>query len=65
MQNYNIQEMEADKDKVIENIKNIDAEVQEEIDKGDEYDKDKVFKLRYKQMIQGLYLNQIGINNYK
>lgn len=64
MQNYNIHEVEDDQDEVIKNIKDIDNEIQEEFDKGEKIDEDKVMRLRFAQLMRGLYLNQTGINNY-
>jgi hypothetical protein len=64
MQNYNIQEVEDDQDEVIKNIKEIDNKIQEEFDKGEKMDEDKVMRLRFAQLMRGLYLNQTGINNY-
>ena len=43
---------------VIENIKDIDSKIKEEINSNN-IDKEKLFKLRYQQMIQGLYLNNV------
>ena len=63
MANYNMQESESDQNEVIENIKKIDEEIQDEFDKGDNIDKDKVMKLRFKQLMQGLYLNESGMKN--
>lgn len=41
---------------VIEKIKNISEQIDEELEK-DDIDEDKLFKLRYSQFIQGLHLN--------
>ena len=41
---------------IIESIKNIDSEIKKEVN-SDNIDKERIFKLRYQQMIQGLYLN--------
>ena len=41
---------------IIGRIKNISEQVDEELEKED-IDKDKLFKLRYVQFIQGLHLN--------
>ena len=38
--------------------------IQEEFDKGEKIDEDKVMRLRFAQLMRGLYLNQTGINNY-
>lgn len=46
-----------DDENVLENIKNISEQVKDEMNK-DEYDKEKIFKLMYSQMIQGLYLTE-------
>lgn len=43
-------------EEVINNIKKISEQINEEMDKDDIND-EKIFKLRYAQFIQGLYLN--------
>jgi hypothetical protein len=44
---------------ILDNIKKIDNDIINEHEKPLlEQDKEKIFKLRYAQMIQGLYLNQ-------
>ena len=48
---------------VVSTIADIDAEITEECNK-ENADKHKIFELRYRQMIKGLYLNQNGINQY-
>lgn len=49
----------------IKEIQKIDEKVTEECNKdSDDVDKEKIFKLRYQQMIKGLYLNQYGMNNF-
>lgn len=42
-----------------EKIQELEEKVQEEVNKGEETDKEALFKLRYAQMIQGLYLQNI------
>lgn len=41
---------------VIDKIKNISEQIDEELEK-EQIDKEKLFKLRYTQFVQGLYLN--------
>ena len=48
---------------VVNTIADIDAQITEECNK-ENIDKEKIFKLRYQQMIKGMYLNQNGINQY-
>lgn len=49
---------------IIKSIQKTDSEIQSEVYKDDDkIDKKKIFKLRYRQMIQGLYLNQYGTMN--
>ena len=50
-----------DEEKVIENIKKINDDINNTL-KQDEIDKERLFKLRYAQMIQGLYLNSSMMN---
>jgi hypothetical protein len=45
----------------IKKIEDIDNQISEEFEK-EESDKDKICKLRFEQMLQGLYLNQYGMN---
>jgi hypothetical protein len=51
-----------DESEVINKIKNISEDIDKELDK-DEIDKERLFKLRYQQFIQGLYLTQNPLNN--
>jgi len=44
-----------DKQRVIDGIVDIDEQIQEEVNK-DEVDKKKLTKLRFEQMLRGLYL---------
>lgn len=54
----------SENNEVVEEIKKTDAELKKELEK-DNFDKDKIFKLRYRQMIQGLYLQDINnINKF-
>ena len=46
---------------VVENIIKINDNIKEILEQ-DEIDKEKLFKLRYAQMIQGFYLNENMIN---
>lgn len=46
---------------VIDKILDISQEIDEELEK-DTIDEEKVFKLRYQQLIKGLYLNQMNNN---
>lgn len=56
MNNINIYDIESES-KVINKITDIVSKIEEELDKNiDEIDKDKLFKLRYQQFIQGLKL---------
>ena len=48
---------------VVNTIADIDAQITEECNK-ENIDREKIFKLRYQQMIKGMYLNQNGINQY-
>ena len=48
---------------VVNTIADIDAQITEECNK-ENIDREKIFKLRYQQMIKGIYLNQNGINQY-
>lgn len=41
---------------VIDKIKNISEQIDEELEK-EQIDEEKLFKLRYTQFVQGLYLN--------
>lgn len=54
MANQEIQNKEA-----IKKIQELEEKVQEEIDKGKDLNKEALFKLRYAQFIQGLYLQNI------
>jgi hypothetical protein len=54
----------SENNEVVDKIKETDAELKKELEK-DNFDKDKIFKLRYRQMIQGLYLQDINnINKF-
>lgn len=56
MNNINIYDIESES-KVVDKITDIASKIDEELDKNlDEVDKDKIFKLRYQQFIQGLKL---------
>ena len=56
MNNINIQGIESEAN-VIDKINDISSQIGEELDKNvDEIDKEKIFKLRYQQFIQGLKL---------
>lgn len=56
MNNNNIYDIESEAD-IINKITNIASEVDEELNKElDDVDKEKIFKLRYQQFIQGLKL---------
>jgi hypothetical protein len=46
---------------VIEKLVNISEKIEEELEK-DTIDEEKLFKLRYEQLIKGLYLNQYNKN---
>lgn len=48
---------------IVNTIADIDGEITEECNK-ENADKQKIFQLRYQQMIKGMYLNQNGINQY-
>lgn len=48
---------------IVNTIADIDAQITEECNK-ENIDREKIFKLRYQQMIKGMYLNQNGINQY-
>lgn len=59
MNNINIYDIES-KANVIDKINDINSQIDEELDKNvDEIDKEKIFKLRYQQFIQGLKLQYI------
>lgn len=51
-----------DKSDVIDKIYELSSQIDEELEK-DTIDEEKVFKLRYAQLIKGFYLNQMN-NNY-
>jgi len=56
MNNINIYGIESEAN-VIDKINDINSQIGEELDKNvDEIDKEKIFKLRYQQFIQGLKL---------
>ena len=56
MNNINIYGIESEAN-VIDKINDISSQIGEELDKNvDEIDKEKIFKLRYQQFIQGLKL---------
>ena len=48
---------------VIDKIINISNEIEEELEK-DTINEEKIFKLRYQQLIKGFYLNQMN-NNFR
>lgn len=59
MNNINIYDIESEAN-VIDKINDINSKIDEELDKNvDEIDKEKIFKLRYQQFIQGLKLQYI------
>lgn len=59
MNNINIYDIESEAN-VIDKINDINTQIDEELDKNvDEIDKEKIFKLRYQQFIQGLKLQYI------
>lgn len=59
MNNINIYGIESEAN-VIDKINDINSQIDEELDKNvDEIDKEKIFKLRYQQFIQGLKLQYI------
>nr|DAD66761.1 MAG TPA: hypothetical protein [Myoviridae sp. ctPuP5] len=59
MNNINIYDIESEAN-VIDKINDINSQIDEELDKNvDEIDKEKIFKLRYQQFIQGLKLQYI------
>lgn len=47
----------VDNDEIIKEISEIDAQVKEELSKPN-YDNDKVVKLRFQQLLRGMYLTQ-------
>lgn len=54
----------TENNEVVNKIKETDAELKKELER-DNFDKDKIFKLRYRQMIQGLYLQDTNnINKF-
>ena len=49
----------------IEGVKNIDKEIQKEFSKGSMANKEKITKMRFEQMLRGLYITQNPMNiNY-
>lgn len=60
MENENI--YIPNQDNVKQKLIDLTLEVEEELNK-EEIDKEKIFKLRYQQMIQGLYLQYPNNNN--
>lgn len=60
MENENI--YISNQDDVKQKLIDLTLEVEEELNK-EEIDKEKIFKLRYQQMIQGLYLQYPNNNN--
>lgn len=59
MNNINIYDIESEAD-IVNKLTEIASEVDEELNKElDEIDKEKIFKLRYQQFIQGLKLQYI------
>lgn len=59
MNNINIYDIETEAN-VVDKITNIASKIDEELEKDvEEIDKDKLFKLRYQQFIQGLKLQYI------
>jgi hypothetical protein len=60
MENENI--YIPNQDDVKQKLIDLTLEVEEELNK-EEIDKEKIFKLRYQQMIQGLYLQYPNNNN--
>lgn len=60
MENENI--YIPNQDDVKQKLIDLTLEVEEELNK-EEKDKEKIFKLRYQQMIQGLYLQYPNNNN--
>lgn len=46
----------------IESVTNIDKEIQKEISRGSMADKKKITKMRFEQMLRGLYLTQNPMN---
>lgn len=48
---------------IVEKLVDISEKIDEELQK-EEIDKEKLFKLRYEQLIRGLYLNQYGYGKF-
>ena len=50
------------KDEAIQSVINIDKEIQKEFSKGLMGDKKKITKMRFEQMLRGLYITQNPMN---
>ena len=50
------------KDEAIRSVINIDKEIQKEVSKGLMGDKKKITKMRFEQMLRGLYITQNPMN---